>query len=162
MLKTWFARTAVAVLVAGSVILTQNAPALAQSREDQYLAGGTINGPTMISLATRVSLYDDHASLSTNVMFGANATSATGCKITGWLILQYWNSTSTWEGPRNTFTCEGALTKAGTGIGLWWDNWAGYTSADGAQGRVCVDLYYNGSTSSGWQRCYTAPVTWEG
>ncbi|WP_089158189.1 hypothetical protein [Micromonospora sp. NBS 11-29] len=151
----------VAVVAGASAVLGFATPALAQSNESWYRVGGTEAQRNTIDLGVSVSLYDDLVSLKTDVMFGSAATSATGCKITGWLILRNWGQTSTWEGPRNTFDCRYSLDTAGTAIVHWWQNWSGYTSAQGASGRVCVDLYYNGSSSSGWQRCYTGPVVWE-
>lgn len=137
-------------------------PASAQSHDDWHFVAGDVSSTLAIGYGARVALYNDNVSLSSTVQFGSQATSATGCRITSWLVLRNYGSPSTWEGPRRTWDCRSSLDRAGTAVVTWWDNWGGYTSAQGAAGRVCVDLYYNGSSSSGWQRCHTFPTTWEG
>ncbi|MEV7229838.1 hypothetical protein AB0M79_22910 [Polymorphospora sp. NPDC051019] len=154
-----FAHAIIVVLLSSAAILIPSTSAFAARSTNWHRVGGSLEQRNWIDLGVDVSFYQ-YVGLQTSVSFGSSATSATGCKITGWLILRRAGQTSTWEGPRNTFNCRWALDNTGTAVVNWWPNWSGSTSGDVARGRVCVDLYYNGSSSSGWQRCYTGPEVW--
>lgn len=88
------------------------------------------------------------AQVSSSLLIESRATGATGCKTTSWLSLR--KDGHVWTSPRATLDCSHALRKG---------NWYGFggaiskTSAHEAQGHVCIDLYYKGSSRSGWQRC---------
>jgi hypothetical protein len=74
---------------------------------------------------------------------------ATGCKITTWVRLHNKQVTKTWDSSRTGQDCTRALNDI-LPIG------GEQTTATGAyyaRSRGCVDLYFNGSSQSGWQRC---------
>ena len=89
---------------------------------------------------------------STSLNIGKDATSATACKITGWLTLNTSVTGGSWNGPRlPSQDCSSALRN--DQIDFYYTFWGGATSGTYAQGNICIDLYYNYSNSSGWQRC---------
>ena len=75
---------------------------------------------------------------------------ATDCKLTVWTYLA--RGTSVWQTRKRTWPCRSALPGEG-GDGVIGTDWGTGTTADRAQGKACVDLYFNGSSHSGWQRC---------
>lgn len=88
------------------------------------------------------------AQVSSSLVIDSRATGATGCKTTSWLSLR--KDGHVWTSPRATLDCSYALRK-----GQWYQFGGALskTSAHEAQGHVCIDLYYKGSSHSGWQRC---------
>ncbi|MEV4535868.1 hypothetical protein AB0J82_18790 [Asanoa sp. NPDC049518] len=155
-----------AVVVSAVAVLSLGTPAFAGEQERWFHVGGDATHENYIDIYAKVYIRADGATnyvfSDSGVRFGAKATSATGCKITSWVILRTWANPNTWEGPRTTFSCANALAAAGPmpASERTYDHWAGYTSGQGAQARTCVDLYYNYSSSSGWQRCYTTDLIW--
>lgn len=130
------------------------------------LAGSTADLDHIIQIRMDVSIYrspggglPNETQLSGAVRFGRLSTSATGCRFTAWQRLSTTGS-SVWEAPRRTHDCTFGLRR-----GVWspaqtemLQFWRGNTSAVNANARGCIDLYYNNSTSSGWQRC--ADTSW--
>ncbi|MEV4536953.1 hypothetical protein AB0J82_24560 [Asanoa sp. NPDC049518] len=137
--------------VVGGTVIATIAPAQAQSWDTCCFNIGPENFINVTSIIETSGANWDHDAF---LQIGAKATSATGCKITGWLILS--SSSGTWEGPRVTKDCTYSLTHRNTATR--YEFWAGYSSAATGKSRVCIDLYYNNSTSSGWQRCGTSGV----
>lgn len=115
------------------------------------------NTPTPESwIAVCVTTYSigTDVGLNSGVGFGVNSTSATGCKVTGYLRLA--RGTARWNGPKVTRNCTVALLDKGL-LHTPFYHWTGFSSATSGSGRVCIDLYYNFSDSSGWQRCHDGP-----
>jgi hypothetical protein len=155
-LRTALGRLAmVLVMVAGGTLVTTQ-PAQAATYVNIF---GDYQAGTLFAVRINPWFYiaDGQPSVSLDVGFisGPRSTSATGCKITAWLILDKPESNQ-WEGPRRTENCTSDLRDNEWGYYYFWQ---GPSSAVEAMGRVCIDLYYNNSTSSGWQRC--ANSYWE-
>jgi hypothetical protein len=148
----WFARVSAALgFTAGAVVMNAG-PAQAWnlcdeiSRDSRNLtiqACGEDSWLESEPFAPRFQLFS-------SVKFDAGATSATGCKVTMYAMLDKPNS-NPWNSAKVTRDCSNALRSSG-----WFDyvHGASNTSATAINTRVCVDLYYNHSTSSGWQRCH--------
>jgi prepilin-type processing-associated H-X9-DG protein len=89
-----------------------------------------------------------------HVVIGPNwPTSATGCKVTTRITLATKPDGNTWTHTGPSLSCNYALThrgKPGSGSVLEGTG----TTARYGQGVVCVDLYFNHSSSSGWQWCH--------
>ena len=99
-----------------------------------------------------------NASLATGVWFGKDSTSATGCKLTAWQLL-FKPGAAVWESPRMTADCGGPLPRGSFPESYFETGfWRGPTSATNHLGRGCIDLYYNYSNSSGFQRCWNGDV----
>ncbi|GIF62257.1 hypothetical protein Ais01nite_02920 [Asanoa ishikariensis] len=92
---------------------------------------------------------------SGTIQFGPNATSATGCKVTAYVTI---NFSSTWKTPKVTRDCTKALENRYSTLNIWF--WGGQTSGSSGVGQMCIDLYYNHSSSSGWQRCRQTGVSY--
>ncbi|WP_141561852.1 MULTISPECIES: hypothetical protein [Micromonospora] len=149
-----------AVVLAASAVILPTSGAPAQAAEQSYcgaLSGSYANG-NRIGLCMNIFWYVPSGGgqafyLTSDVLIDPAATGATGCKVTAWVSLDKPNSNQ-WQSPKNTQSCTSALSERGT-----WQNsyhFSTGTSATEAQRHACIDLYYNGSSSSGWQRCMSS------
>jgi hypothetical protein len=80
-------------------------------------------------------------------------TSATNCKITAVLTLAAKADGDTWKLTGPSSSCKSALDHRG-GPGVAAITALTGTTANYAQAKVCVDLYFNHSDHSGWQWCH--------
>jgi hypothetical protein len=87
--------------------------------------------------------------------FVPQASRATRCLLTVWVLLHNYHDTFRWKSPVRQLDCTLLLAVGGS---TWHETETGSTAA-WASGWACVDLYYNHSTRSGFQRCgYTEKV----
>ena len=142
-------RVAMVLAMVTGVVAFGAAPAQAYSGLCSHFAG---SDPTA-QIKTCQTIYWSGSTIyhSTTLNVGVNATSATECKITGWLTLSSSVTGGQWNGPKQTSNCNSALRN--WQIDHYYTFWSGPTSGVYAQGNICIDLYYNWSTQSGWQRC---------
>jgi hypothetical protein len=153
------------LLVAACVVATSSAPAAAASKKDPhpetYSACQDFAAADYLVSITGCNYIDWVAGPSSNtiqhsgyIKIGPNATSATGCKVTSYVTI---NFSSTWTTPRVTRDCTNALKNRADGMYTYF--WGGATSGSSGVGQMCIDLYYNNSSSSGWQRCRQTGVS---
>lgn len=131
------------------------APIHASNIEDCGTISNTPAPNTWINVCAATYRIGPDVYLDSQADFGRNATSATGCKITGYLRLA--NASGSWNGPKLTRDCTNALQNRE--FPQTYEHWRGFSSATIGSGRVCIDLYYGGSTHSGWQRCFDGSWT---
>ncbi|MEV4117386.1 hypothetical protein [Micromonospora sp. NPDC049645] len=153
------------LLVIASVVATSSAPASAASKMDPhpetYSACQEFAAADYLTAIGGCNYIDWVAGPSSNtiqhsgyIKIGPNATSATGCKVTAYVTI---NFVSTWTTPKVTRDCTNALTNRSAGVSTYF--WGGQTSGTSGIGQMCIDLYYNNSSSSGWQRCRQTGVS---
>jgi hypothetical protein len=81
-------------------------------------------------------------------------TFVTECKVTSWLTLSSvppGAEGASWESPKKTSSCMPSVNHRGDTYS--YTGTATGTSARYAFTKTCIDLYYDGSTHSGWQDC---------
>jgi len=88
--------------------------------------------------------------LVSRVLFDENATSATNCKVTMYVELKKPGS-DVWTSPKNVQNCQWAVDHPGELLKL--NHQSSESAATYGRAHACIDLYYNHSSSSGWQRC---------
>ena len=157
-------RSVVAVATVGSLVLATAAPAQAQSYRTywgQWGDGAALNhilleireltnqsgtGATALSSLT----------LSTGVTIGANGINATNCKVTVYVELDdVHDNSGPWKSGKNTQSCYSSLQSRNDHIARI--HFHTQTLAENVRSHGCIDLYYNASTSSGWQGCKVTP-----
>jgi hypothetical protein len=89
-----------------------------------------------------------------SVKFYPSSTTATGCKLTTWLTFYVTRTGDMWNAPKRTISCDSGLPSKG-GQYATIENFGvrSGSTADMVWSNACVDLYYNGSSSSGMQIC---------
>jgi hypothetical protein len=147
------------VLVAGvgAVAVAAPTPAHADAAECSVISGA---GTAYEYISLCLEDYWTHPAgslptfrLYSHVTFGILATSATGCKVTLYAELDKAGS-DIWKSAKVTRDCTSSLISAGN-TSVYLHGVSG-TSATVINVHGCIDLYYNNSTSSGWQRCATS------
>ncbi|MEV4821344.1 hypothetical protein [Micromonospora sp. NPDC049274] len=149
--------TALALVI--SLVVAAGAPAQAASEtlKGRWWGAGTQTAADDFDIELTTELLDNSATQSNQVRtvvemyMGVNAnTTATGCKVTYWTSLKTLSS-GTWQTPKVTESCSWMIK---SGSWSFFGPLSYYqTSGTVAQGAFCVDLYFNGSASSGWQKC---------
>ncbi len=151
-------RLATVIAVMLIVVTTGAAPARAAQQNDCQVVAGTIS-PALnwIELCVVMNWTGNHFATYTKVIIqpGVN-TSATNCKVTVYLDLKVDNGTP-WSTAKNTKSCDSSIDRPGESYLFF--HYESDTAANWWRGHVCADLYYNYSSSSGWQRCIT-PGWW--
>ncbi|WP_433046031.1 hypothetical protein [Dactylosporangium sp. CS-033363] len=145
---------AVLLAMAGAVFLAPTA-ASAEGSSCGALAGSyASNNYIGLCIYDRWTLVneDDGFWLQSSVAIGANATSATNCVVTVWAELDKAGS-SPWSSKQYPINCKAALTHRGTSY--TYTHVIGGTSGTQINTHGCISLYFNNSTTSGWQRCST-------
>ncbi|BAL88628.1 hypothetical protein AMIS_34080 [Actinoplanes missouriensis 431] len=149
------------LLAVGAAVAAFPSPAQADPWDCKILIGTPANNND-IELCFRESLKffpggpgkpSSGFTLETAVGFGISATKkTTKCKVTARAELQKIGS-APWSTGAVTKSCTDAVLNPGTYKPYFHLETA--TFATHMRSIGCIDLYYNGSSTSGWQRCYT-------
>jgi hypothetical protein len=137
---------ALPALVAGAVLLATSLPVQAahNSRCDPYPHDG---------IAVCGDIFTDsnprYARALGTATFVPHASRATKCLLTVWVLLHNYQDTFRWKSPVAQVDCTLVMQLGG---GIWAETETGST-ASWASAWACVDLYYNHSNHSGFQRC---------
>jgi hypothetical protein len=138
---------ALLALVVGALLLATRLPVHAAYNgprcEQDWNDGITVCGEILTDPSPRL------AHVRGTATFVPHATRATKCILTVWVLLHNYADTFRWKSPVAQADCTqqarwGGEAEAETSTG---------SNAAWASGWACVDLYYNYSTHSGFQRC---------
>jgi len=149
-------RAAAALALTAGLAMASSSSAQAAHGDVCSELSGTPSTGQNITACTFVYFPGSAAGSETALDIGPNATLATGCKITGWLELYINGQSGTFISPKVTRSCNDELFDGSSGF-QYYQHWQGNTSATQARGRLCIDLYYNGSSHSGLQLCHVGP-----
>ncbi|MEU4420750.1 hypothetical protein AB0F81_08995 [Actinoplanes sp. NPDC024001] len=138
-------------------LVTAAAPAQAYENGECINKGGSVSSNTSIYICLKYKGYQvdgdtNHFSLYGGSQFDTESTSATNCKMTVWSTLFAAGTSGTWNSAKVTKSCKWEVDNPGDSLTYLYYS-ASNTAATHIQVRGCIDLYYNGSSSSGWQRC---------
>src|SRR3954469_10769689 len=107
-LKKLVSSGALVAVASAAAVFGVSSPASAAS-DCANVAGSSSTGQN-INLCAYTNFYDvSNVAVFGTVEFGSHATSATGCKLTAWDILYIAGEQQTYESPRATKDCNGAL-----------------------------------------------------
>ena len=143
-------------------LVTAVAPAQAGGRNDCYEFGADRQSQR-IRLCIGTEFIGGEAPYqylaSAEVFFGANATSATRCRLITYAVLTRTHGT-TWQTDPRVQDCQIALDQTGFDAGFPILHTG--TVADKVAVHACLTLYYGAATSAGWQKCAHPPATYAG